>query len=216
MATAKPSGQNRLAADVCGTFAGFYTAAPARCNGVEKKLFRFHPNMTGQPRAAPRLSDLSLANHGSSATVVQGVLRRPDPRNGWHVSCPRQLFGEILQDKPSVLSSPVGAFAEAVGLDYTGRRYPTTGHSDIGSDLMPLFEYACGACGKTSELLLASSRSKAACPHCGSRKLRRLLSTFAAHAGAASSALPCASGRCPTAGQAVAGSCAGGKCPFSG
>ena len=77
---------------------------------------------------------------------------------------------------------------------------------------MPIYEYTCGGCGKDFELLVSGPKAKAACPHCGSRKLTRRLSTFAAHKG--SSALPCSSGLCPS--PAAAGtSCSAGKCPFS-
>ena len=79
---------------------------------------------------------------------------------------------------------------------------------------MPIYEYMCAGCGKNFEVLLASRTAKAACPHCGSRKLKRLFSTFAAHGGV-STAPPCDSGRCPAAGTVSSGSCAGGQCPFS-
>ena len=40
---------------------------------------------------------------------------------------------------------------------------------------MPLYEYTCKKCSQTFELLINSS-SKAACPHCGSAKLRQWIS----------------------------------------
>ncbi|MCJ7544516.1 MAG: zinc ribbon domain-containing protein [Phycisphaerae bacterium] len=77
---------------------------------------------------------------------------------------------------------------------------------------MPIYEYTCGSCGKDFELLVTSRRAKAACPHCGSRKLTRRLSTFATHKGAPS--LPCSSGKCPSPDSART-SCSPGQCPFS-
>jgi putative FmdB family regulatory protein len=45
---------------------------------------------------------------------------------------------------------------------------------------MPIYEYRCSACGKRSSSLLASySSPDPACPHCGKRELKRLVSTFA-------------------------------------
>ena len=45
---------------------------------------------------------------------------------------------------------------------------------------MPIYEYRCEECGKRSSALLMSySSADPACPHCGKRALRRLVSTFA-------------------------------------
>jgi len=45
---------------------------------------------------------------------------------------------------------------------------------------MPIYEYTCQQCGKRSSALLQSySSADPACPHCGSRRLQRLISTFA-------------------------------------
>jgi len=56
---------------------------------------------------------------------------------------------------------------------------------------MPLYEFACSACDKEFELLVASARweGKAACPHCGSKKLTKKLSVFASQA-AGNTSLP--------------------------
>ncbi len=78
---------------------------------------------------------------------------------------------------------------------------------------MPIYEYTCKGCGEELELLVSSSRAKPACPHCGSQKLTRRLSAFAAHSRSSASA-PCSSGQCP-AGSPTAGACASGGCPFS-
>lgn len=45
---------------------------------------------------------------------------------------------------------------------------------------MPIYEYRCQACGKRDSALLPRFDSPdPACPHCGKRRLRRLVSTFA-------------------------------------
>ncbi|MGH7777103.1 MAG: FmdB family zinc ribbon protein, partial [Candidatus Dormibacterales bacterium] len=45
---------------------------------------------------------------------------------------------------------------------------------------MPIYEYACGRCKKRSSALLSRYDSPdPACPHCGSRRVRRLVSSFA-------------------------------------
>jgi putative FmdB family regulatory protein len=44
---------------------------------------------------------------------------------------------------------------------------------------MPLFDFHCQNCDKTSELLLRASDT-AACPHCGSNALEKLLAMPAA------------------------------------
>jgi putative FmdB family regulatory protein len=44
---------------------------------------------------------------------------------------------------------------------------------------MPIFEYKCGKCGRISEFLEPhDSKKTKVCPHCGSRKLERQISTF--------------------------------------
>jgi putative FmdB family regulatory protein len=50
---------------------------------------------------------------------------------------------------------------------------------------MPIYEFHCQECGKESEILVRSSRAKgAACPACGSKKLKKKLSLFASTGGA--------------------------------
>ena len=67
---------------------------------------------------------------------------------------------------------------------------------------MPLYEYLCRACGRKAELLVRNGRQKPACPACGSKRMVRQFSTFAAHRGGDSgltcpSADFCPSGSCP-------------------
>lgn len=45
---------------------------------------------------------------------------------------------------------------------------------------MPLYEYTCADCGKTSEILVKSSSETPACPHCGGARMAKEFSTFAA------------------------------------
>ena len=56
---------------------------------------------------------------------------------------------------------------------------------------MPLFEFVCTKCEEQFELLVPSNKweGKAACPHCGSKKLTKELSVFA-------SSVPASDGGC--------------------
>jgi putative FmdB family regulatory protein len=74
---------------------------------------------------------------------------------------------------------------------------------------MPIYEYICVDCGEAFEALVANSRSKSSCPKCGSKKLSRQFSTFAAHGQSA--APSCAQKGCPMSG----GCPSGGMCPGS-
>ena len=53
---------------------------------------------------------------------------------------------------------------------------------------MPIYEYECGACERiASHVLLGSKRRlRPACPHCGSAKTKRVMSSFAVVATEAS------------------------------
>jgi len=48
---------------------------------------------------------------------------------------------------------------------------------------MPLYEYACGSCGRKSTRLVRKPEEETGlrCRHCGADQLRRLLSRFAVH-----------------------------------
>lgn len=68
---------------------------------------------------------------------------------------------------------------------------------------MPLLEYRCSDCGKKTEnLVLAGEAARAPkCPSCGSKKVSRLLSTFAAQSSTPSKggfdpATACGGGAC--------------------
>ncbi len=73
---------------------------------------------------------------------------------------------------------------------------------------MPLYEFRCDACALSFEELVFSSDPKVRCPHCKGGKVKRQLSTFAAH-GAAEPA-SCGEGACSTASKASSGCCGGG------
>ncbi len=78
---------------------------------------------------------------------------------------------------------------------------------------MPLLEYRCAGCGRTAEfLVLAGDRATApVCPHCGSRKMSRLLSTFAAQT---SRERPDAETMCGDGPCATPGVCGPSACNF--
>lgn len=45
---------------------------------------------------------------------------------------------------------------------------------------MPLYEYTCDGCGKTSEILVRAASETPACPGCGDTRMSKQFSTFAA------------------------------------
>ena len=71
---------------------------------------------------------------------------------------------------------------------------------------MPIYEFHCGKCEQDSEILVRSSDwTGTKCPHCGSSKIEKKFSTFAA--SGAGVAAPASSK--PKAGG---GHCCGGGC----
>ncbi|MBO4619818.1 MAG: zinc ribbon domain-containing protein [Victivallales bacterium] len=44
---------------------------------------------------------------------------------------------------------------------------------------MPLFDYECPNCGKTSEIRVVKYDDQPACPHCGATGLKKLPALFA-------------------------------------
>ncbi len=69
---------------------------------------------------------------------------------------------------------------------------------------MPLFAYICTKCGVQTELLVRSD-AKVNCPQCGSSKMERQLSRFAAISGqtpepACSGCAMADQGQCPSQG----------------
>ena len=65
---------------------------------------------------------------------------------------------------------------------------------------MPLYEYACEDCGTTFEQLV-SARNRdngAECPECGSKRVARLISTFAIGTSSATSSAGASGPTCTT------------------
>jgi putative FmdB family regulatory protein len=74
---------------------------------------------------------------------------------------------------------------------------------------MPIYEFHCNACDRDSELLLRSAHWEGSkCPHCGSAKLAKKFSVFAA-SGSGESA---DGGSCSPAAMPRGGGCCGGHC----
>jgi putative FmdB family regulatory protein len=68
---------------------------------------------------------------------------------------------------------------------------------------MPIYEFHCGKCDRDSEILLRSrDQKKVKCPHCGSLKLSRKFSVFAASNGSSDGAA------CEPGGGGGGGCCA--------
>jgi putative FmdB family regulatory protein len=73
---------------------------------------------------------------------------------------------------------------------------------------MPIYEFHCEKCERDSEILVRSSDWQGTtCPHCGSRKLSKKFSTFAA-AGAGDRSTPSMGSGNRNSG----GGCCGGGC----
>jgi putative FmdB family regulatory protein len=64
---------------------------------------------------------------------------------------------------------------------------------------MPLFKYECDECGVLSEILIRGSETPV-CPECGSKKLVKQASAFAAMAGGSKQEVSAACPTCPGAG----------------
>ena len=76
---------------------------------------------------------------------------------------------------------------------------------------MPIYEYACSACGKSFEYLARTLSDKPAkCPACGAKKLSKQLSSFAKPAAVTTGCGSCASeAACPAAAGHSGCGCAG-------
>ncbi len=72
---------------------------------------------------------------------------------------------------------------------------------------MPIYEYQCGHCDHEFEKLVLSSSEKVSCPKCKSKKVSRVMSTFAFSSGgkfkstASSSCSGCSAPSCSTCGS---------------
>jgi putative FmdB family regulatory protein len=80
---------------------------------------------------------------------------------------------------------------------------------------MPLFEFLCLDCGKTSEVLVTTSDDGPVCGDCGSANLKKLLSAPSTLSGSPNASLPgpgdtaCCGSTPGQAGCAGPGSCCG-------
>jgi putative FmdB family regulatory protein len=70
---------------------------------------------------------------------------------------------------------------------------------------MPLYEYKCGKCDKSFEILQKNNSEKVVCPNCGGKSLEKLFSVFAS---GSSSESPSSGGGIPSS----PGGCAKGGC----
>jgi len=77
----------------------------------------------------------------------------------------------------------------------TGREHEFQYDSNVEVTFMPLFEFRCPPCERDFELLLRNGE-QAACPHCGSKSIEKLLSEAAPPVASSARALPIAS-TCP-------------------
>ncbi len=55
---------------------------------------------------------------------------------------------------------------------------------------MPIYDYVCGDCGGTSEVILARSTDTPECQSCGSENIEKLLSAHSSLSGGRNSSLP--------------------------
>ncbi|MGC9967325.1 MAG: zinc ribbon domain-containing protein [Syntrophobacteraceae bacterium] len=90
---------------------------------------------------------------------------------------------------------------------------------EVKKNIMPLYDFLCMECGKTSEVLVISPDESPTCTTCGSVKLTKLLSPSSSLSGGAGRKLPgagdtaCCGSSAGNAGCAGPGSCCG-KNPF--
>ncbi|MBU4185986.1 MAG: hypothetical protein KKI12_06400 [Proteobacteria bacterium] len=82
---------------------------------------------------------------------------------------------------------------------------------------MPLFDYLCLDCGKSSEVLITGSEDKPQCHSCGSNNLKKLLAAHSSISGVSHHNIPghgdtsCCGFTPSLAGCAGPGSCCGSK-----
>ncbi|MDX9818880.1 MAG: zinc ribbon domain-containing protein [Desulfococcus multivorans] len=99
--------------------------------------------------------------------------------------------------------------------DSRPERNAVTERQHYRRNAMPLFEFLCGDCGKTCEILVRSSDEPPSCPDCGSSRLKKLLSVPSAVSGVARHGIPgpgdtgCCGATPGHAGCAGPGSCCG-------
>jgi len=81
---------------------------------------------------------------------------------------------------------------------------------------MPLYEFRCDDCGKSSEILMISTEDRPECPECGSTSMTKLLSAHSSMSGPVKNRMPgpgdtacCGSSPGKAQGCAGPGSCCG-------
>jgi len=80
---------------------------------------------------------------------------------------------------------------------------------------MPIYEYLCLDCGKTSEILMVGSDDSPKCNYCKSHRLKKLLSAHSSMSGLLKNSVPglgdtaCCGASPGEAGCAGPGSCCG-------
>jgi putative FmdB family regulatory protein len=67
---------------------------------------------------------------------------------------------------------------------------------------MPIYSYKCNECGTVFDMLVGIGKGseKPQCPKCKSKKLERILSTFAVRMGNSSYSSSCPTGTCSLSG----------------
>lgn len=70
---------------------------------------------------------------------------------------------------------------------------------------MPIFEYLCKDCGRTSEKIVPRYDSPADCIHCNSENIEKQLSVFAVAGPSKDSAMDAGCGRCGSAEPGMCG-----------
>ena len=81
---------------------------------------------------------------------------------------------------------------------------------------MPIFEYECQDCGKSSEIIILGTADTPQCSNCGSRNMKKRLSAHSSMSGPLKSRMPgrgdtacCGSSPGESAGCSGPGSCCG-------
>ncbi len=69
---------------------------------------------------------------------------------------------------------------------------------------MPVYEYECGKCKKSFEVLVFNLSEKVQCKFCGSKKIKKLLSSFGISMGSKAQVTQNNGSSC--------GGCSGGSC----
>ncbi len=55
---------------------------------------------------------------------------------------------------------------------------------------MPLYDFQCKDCGRSTELLMVNSSDQPECSHCGSRNMKKLMAAHSSMSGPAKNRMP--------------------------